>query len=130
MAAGTATTVDVVVYFLCFNLLFKKEDISLFAISMTAPTISLMISYTFGLVTNFTITKYFVFPDSTLRISSQFFRYVSVALIILIANFYLMHFLIGFMKIFPTISRAISAIVVGVISFVVHKAFSFEVGKR
>lgn len=130
-AAGFATVVDVLIYFTMLHFVLKKQDFaigSLFVIG--APTISLAVSYSCGLITNFTITKYFVFAESELRGRTQFGRFVLVAAIVLIANYLFMNFLIKVIGIYPTPSRAISAITIGVFSFMAHKAFSFKVGKK
>ena len=131
MAAGIATVVDVSIYFIAFNYIFKKQDIHLMQfLVLGAPTASLVLSYSCGLITNFAITKYFVFTESDLRGHHQLMRYVMVAVLILFLNYGFMSFLIRTMEWFPTIARATSAIVIGFISFAIHKVFSFKVSKE
>jgi putative flippase GtrA len=131
MAAGIATVVDVSIYFIAFNYIFKKQDIHLMQfLVLGAPTASLVLSYSCGLITNFTITKYFVFTESDLRGHHQLMRYVMVAVLVLFLNYGFMSFLIRTMEWFPTIARATSAIVIGFISFAIHKVFSFKVSKE
>jgi putative flippase GtrA len=131
IAAAIATVVDVSVYFMAFNYIFKKEDFHLLhLVTLGAPTVSLILSYSCGLITNFTISKYFVFTDSDLRGHHQLMRYVMVAVLILFLNYGFMSFLIKTMEWFPTIARATSAIVIGFISFAIHKVFSFKVSKE
>ncbi len=131
ISAGLATWVDVVVYFVSFNYLYKKEDIDIFGFyTVSAPTASLILSYTVGLLTNFTLTKFLVFKDSELETHKQLFRYVMVALLVLGANYVLMRFLIREMEWYPTLTRAVSAVSIGILSFVVHKSFSFKVSDK
>lgn len=131
MAAGIATAVDVCVYFIAFNYIFKKQDIHLSpVIVLGAPTVSLVLSYSCGLITNFAISKYFVFTESDLRGHHQLMRYVMVAILILFLNYGFMSFLIKTLGWFPTISRAVSAVTVGMLSFVIHKSFSFKTGNN
>lgn len=131
MAAGIATVVDVSIYFIAFNYIFKKQDIHLMQfLVLGAPTASLVLSYSCGLITNFTITKYFVFTESDLRGHHQLMRYVMVAVLVLFLNYGFMSFLIRTMEWFPTIARATSAIIIGFISFAIHKVFSFKVSKE
>ena len=95
ISAGLATWVDVVVYFVSFNYLYKKEDIDIFGFyTVSAPTASLILSYTIGLLTNFTLTKFLVFKESELETHKQLFRYVMVAILVLILNYFLMSLLI------------------------------------
>jgi len=126
-----ATTVDVLVYFLSFNYLYHKRDIEMFGLlTVSAATASLVLSYTVGLLTNFTITKLLVFRESELETHKQLFRYVVVALAVLAANYFLMRLLIREWEWFPTIARAFSALAIGVLSFMVHKSFSFRSGSN
>ncbi len=130
-SAGIATVVDVTVYFLAFNFIYEKQDIHLFNFMvLSAPTGSLMLSYTCGLATNFLITKYLVFTESDLRGIHQLVRYIMVALFILMLNYFFMSFLIKILEWYPTLSRIVSALTIGVLSFVIHKFYSFRVSNK
>lgn len=127
-SAGTATAVDVTVYFIAFNYFFHKQDLNIFNLMvLSAPTASLILSYTCGLITNFLITKYLVFNESDLRGIHQLMRYVMVALVILMLNYFFMSFLIKILEWYPTIARIVSALSIGVLSFMIHKFYSFKV---
>jgi putative flippase GtrA len=131
VAAGTATVVDLTVYYLVFHHVFYGEMFLKFnTFEISIPSICLIVSFSCGLVTNFTISKYFVFKDSQLKTSTQFMRFLIVAVLILLANITFMNFLIKIVGIFPTISRAISAVIIGLFSFILHKAFSFKTEKK
>ena len=107
IAAGVATVVDVGLYYLCFNYLFEKQPVTLFdSFVLKATTISLVISYSCGLVTNFSISKFLVFTDSEMKTTSAFFRFVMVALFVLMLNYFFMDFLIHQLLWYPTIARA------------------------
>jgi len=131
ISAGVATWVDITVYFLAYNYLYKKLDFDLFGMYVvSAPSASLLLSYTIGLLTNFTITKMLVFKESELATYKQLFRYVIVAIFVLILNYIAMRFLIRQLDWFPTIARAVSAISIGLLSFVIHKSFSFKMNSK
>lgn len=131
IAAALATVVDISVYFCMFNYILKKQDVHLTSLLvLSAPTVSLIASYSCGLITNFSISKYFVFKESDLRGRHQLMRYLMVAVLILILNYGFMSFLIKSLEWYPTISRAISAVTIGFISFAIHKTFSFKVNKE
>ena len=126
-SAGTATCVDVGVYFISFNYLFRKVDMDLAGLFvLSAPTASLILSYSAGLLTNFTITRLIVFNESELKTRTQFFRFVLVAILVLGMNWVLMRWLIRGLEWFPTVARAFSALSIGVFSFMIHKSFSFR----
>lgn len=131
ISAGIATWVDVTVYFIAFNYIYQKSDINLFnKMVVSASTASLILSYTMGLMTNFVITKFLVFKESELETYKQLFRYIIVAMVILVLNYTMMQFLIRKLEWYPTIARAVSALTIGVLSFVIHKTFSFKVPKK
>ena len=131
MSAGVATLVDISVYFIAFNYIYQKQDVHLFdSLLITAPTAALLLSYTAGLITNFLITKFLVFHESDLETHKQLFRYILVALVVLALNYVLMRFLIRNLDWFPTLARACSAITIGILSFAIHKTFSFRVSKE
>ena len=130
VSAGLATWVDITVYFLAYNYLYQKMDFEVFdAYTISAATASLFLSYTFGLLTNFLITRYLVFSESELEFHKQLFRYVLVALLVLALNWGFMRILIRELEWVPTIARAVCALVIGKLSFVIHKTFSFKVRK-
>jgi putative flippase GtrA len=127
ITAGVATVVDVIVYFSVFNFLFHKEDLHIAALTIGAPSASLVFSFACGLFTNFMLTRHFVFTTSELKSSVQFGRFVLVAVAVFISNYYLMNFLIKVLDWYPTIARGFSAVTIGVLSFITHKAFSFKI---
>ena len=123
--------VDISMYFIAFNYIYQKNDILLFSsFTIAASTASLLLSYTMGLITNFIITKFLVFHESDLETHKQLFRYILVALVILALNYVMMRFLIRNLEWYPTIARAVSAISIGLLSFIIHKTFSFRVSKE
>ncbi len=131
ISAGIATWVDITIYFVAFNYIYQKSDIDVLGLfTVAASTASLILSYTMGLITNFLITKFLVFSESELATHHQLMRFVLVALFILVLNYFLMHFLINNFGWFPTIARGTSAITIGFLSFLIHKTFSFKVGKK
>ena len=131
ISAGVATLVDISVYFIAFNYIYQKEDIHLFkSFIVTAPTAALMLSYTAGLITNFLITKFLVFHESDLEAHKQLFRYILVAMVVLCLNYVLMRYLIRSLEWYPTLARTFSAISIGMLSFIIHKTFSFRVSKE
>jgi putative flippase GtrA len=128
IAAGLATVVDVVVYFITYNFILSKRDFAITEIIVvSAPSISLVISFSCGLFTNFVISKYYVFTESNIRGRHQLMRYVMVALFILMLNYFFMSLLIRGLGWYPTIARVVSALTIGAASFVIHKVFSFKV---
>ena len=127
ISGGTSTAVDIAVYFLVFNFVIQKQPVYLLNSQISAHTASLCISFTAGFVTNFLISKYFVFNSSNLSTRIQLFRYIIVAAINFSANYFLLKFFVEFMHWYPTASRALAAMIVAVLSFFLGKYFAFRV---
>ena len=126
-AAATATIVDVLVFWTVFNKLLHQQNHNLFGIMvLKAPTLALICGFSCGLITNFMITKFFVFNETEAKARWQLLRFILVAIIVLICNYYLMWFLTSQLNWYATVSRAVSAVTIGVFSFTAHKFFSFK----
>jgi putative flippase GtrA len=138
IAAGVATLVDIAVYALVYAYVFTQKEYFRITpdVAITGEFLSILVSYHCGLLVNFTISKFFVFQESGLRTGTQFARFVLVAEIVFVANFLTTRFLwslipgllgIADKRILAFIIRTLSAGTIGVLSFVLHKMFSFEV---
>lgn len=126
-AAASATVVDVLVFWVVFNKILHQQNHDLFGMMvLKAPTLALICGFSCGLITNFTITKFFVFNQSEAKTRWQLARFVLVAIIVLICNYYFMWFLTAQLHWYATISRAVSAVTIGIFSFTAHKFFSFK----
>jgi len=127
-AAGIATLVDVLMYYVIYNFVLHQQPFEAWGwLVLKAPTFALICSYSSGLVTNFGISRIWVFTESELKGHHQFFRFILVALVVLVANYFFMYFLIRVLDWYPTVSRGISAITIGLFSFLAHKTFSFKI---
>jgi putative flippase GtrA len=126
-SGGTSTGVDMVSYYIAYNYLLKKEHLVIGNATIGAHIAALCISYSLGLITNFLITRYFVFTESTLRKREQFIRYILVAIIVFAGNYFMMKILVEVCDVWPTVARAIAAATIAFLSFRLHKVFTFKV---
>lgn len=127
LSAGIAFLVDVSIYFVTITFVFKNQPIIIFSKQVSAHSFCLFISYSCGVITNFLLTKYAVFSESTLASRKQFFRFVLIATIGFFANYGLLRFFVEVWHVFPTLARIISALSLGVASYFVHKLFTFKI---
>lgn len=127
ISGGTAAGVDVVSYYVIFNYILLKQDISFFHSIVSAPVASLICSFSLGFVTSFALSKYFVFTESNLRGRQQLVRFIVVGAINFACNYFLMKFFVEFLHFFPTVARVISIGIVAFLSFYLHKVFTFKV---
>lgn len=127
ISGGTATVVDVVSFFIIFNYILEKENLHFGHVQIGAHIASLCVSFTLGLITNFLITKYFVFNESNIRGREQFLRYIMVAVVTFFGNYFMMKLLVDVFNVWPTMARLIAVGTIAVLSYRLHKVFTFKV---
>ncbi len=117
--------VDLTVFSIFYNLVFFKQTVNLYGWVLNPYSAALIISYSCGAVTSFSINKFFVFSDSR-SWKMQLLRFVPVNLLAFAANFVLLKFFVEFLHFWPTVGRAGSAILVAFVTFNLHKHFTFQ----
>lgn len=127
ISGGTATGVDVVSFFIIFNYILDKQPLHFGHVLIGAHIASLCASFTLGLITNFLITKYFVFNESNIRGREQFLRYMMVAVVTFFGNYFMMKLLVDVINVWPTMARLIAVGTIAVLSYRLHKVFTFKV---
>lgn len=126
LSAGIAAVIDVLTYYTVINFIINHSAVTINKETISAHEFSLFISYTVGVVSNFLITKYAVFNDSTLKSRQQFTRFAIVAIIGFFANYGLLRFFVEYCGLWPTLSRITSALSLGFASYFIHKGFTFK----
>jgi putative flippase GtrA len=127
VAAGSGFLMDQITYLICYYFLFAEKEFPLGTWMITPRVPSLLISFSVGLVVNFSISKYFVFKSSFLRGRTQFFRFIHVTIIIFILNYVMMRFLEDHFGLESGISRFVAAASISLLSFFLHKSYTFKV---
>lgn len=129
-SAGLGFLVDVLAFHLLFNYILTDAVYKVFSFPLDHYTLSLAISFSMGVVTNFLITRYMVFYESKLRPSRQFIRFISVAAIGYFANLELFKLLKNGLYLYPDVARILAAVSLFFASFFIHKVFSFSLSLR
>lgn len=129
LSAGIAAIADFVMYFIMINFVLEKSTINVFGRIFKAHEFAFYISYSFGVLVNFTLTKFTVFNNSTLKSRQQFSRFVLIAFIGFYANYGLLKLFVELFGFIPTFSRILAALSLAFVSYYVHKLFTFSVNK-
>lgn len=127
LSGGIATGVDVFTFFIMINYILQKNDLVFGRVHISAHIAALCVSFSLGLITNFLITKYFVFNESNIKGREQFLRYILVAAITFVGNYFMMKILVEVFNVWPTFARLIAVGTIAVLSFRLHKVFTFKV---
>ena len=88
---------------------------------------SAAISYSVGMVGNYSLNKYFNFKNKSNKIIQQFGLFVFIALIGLILNQLILYLLVEFASLWYISAKIISLFIVLIWSFYGHKKLTFKV---
>lgn len=128
---GANTILDLGLYFISFNYIFKKEIVQItdsiaFEPYIAAFLFAFIITFPIG----FALSKYIVWTESNLKGRVQLFRYFLLVLINLFLNYALLKIFVETFHIFPTISKMLTIVIVVTISYLTQKHFTFKVKKE
>jgi putative flippase GtrA len=130
LSASAGFAVDMCLFYLLFNYVFADASYDIFGFAIRNSSVSLIISYSLGVIVNFLMTRYLVFSQSKLSPVKQFVRFSAVAFIGFFANLGVLKFLIQQLNIYPPYARIGAALSLFVASYFVHKVFSFSLSLR
>lgn len=125
VAAGSGMLVDLLAYTVLFHFVLYHLHFP-----------SLIISFGLGLITNFLVSKYVVFSQSTLETGTQFKRFLAISAVVFFANMGLMQVLyiqlprisdlLPKLPFYGGIVRLVAGGSIAIVSFLSHKFLSFE----
>ena len=104
-----------------YNFVLHQQDFVYEHIRIASHVIALCVSFLMGLITNFLIS------ESALRGRDQFARYLIVAAITFVGNYFMMKMLVEVFGVWPTAARLMAVATIALLSYRLHKAFTFKV---
>lgn len=127
---GINMFLDLFLYFVAFNFIFKKEVVQLTPSVAFEPYIAaFLFSFIITFPTGFLLSKYVVWTESNIRGRVQLFRYFLLVLMNLLLNYALLKIFVEVFHIFPTISKFLTIVIVVTFSYLTQKHFTFKVKK-
>jgi len=121
---------DLLLYFVAFNFIFKKEVVQLTPSIAFEPYIAaFLFSFIITFPTGFLLSKYVVWTESNIRGRVQLFRYFLLVLMNLLLNYALLKIFVEVFHIFPTVSKFLTIVIVVTFSYLTQKHFTFKVKK-
>lgn len=127
---GANMVLDIALFALSYNLLYKKHNLDLGIYIMSAPTASLITASFISFFTGFYLSRYVVFPESEVRGRTQLVRYFMIVVICFFLNYIFLWFFINFLGWYPTPSKIVTTVFVVAFSYLSQSYFSFRVKKR
>lgn len=126
---GTNTLLDILIFFLAFHLLLRQNDLILWSGTLTISShiAAFLIAFSVSFPIGFILSKYIVFPHSTIRGRIQLLRYALMVASCILLNYVFLHLFVGYFGWYPTPSKVITTGLVAVFSYISQRNFTFQV---
>lgn len=126
VCGGSNMLFDIILYFVSYNFLLRKQVLNLGFIAFEPYTAALWMAFIISFPTGFLLSKYIVFNGSQLKGKIQLFRYVLIVGINLLLNYSIIKVLVEMMHFYPTIARIFATGFVVTFSYLSQKHFTFK----
>lgn len=123
---GVNTSLDIFLYFVFYNYILGKDDVSFFIITVSPHIAAFIIVFPITFTTGFLLSKFITFTQSSLHGRIQLFRYVVVVAICIFLNYVFIKIFVEFLNIYPTPSKILTTIVVVLFSYFAQKYYTFK----
>lgn len=126
---GSNTLLDLVLYFITYNFILKKQFVSLGFITITPHIAAFLIVFPITFLTGFILAKYITFVASEMRGRVQLFRYGVTVAISIFLNYIFLKLFVEVFGFYPTFSKLLTTGLVVIYSFFSQKYFTFQMHK-
>lgn len=123
---GFNTTLDILLFFVCYNFVFKKQVVHVGSIAMTPHIAAFLASFSITFPLGFYLSRNVVFSGSNLSGRIQLFRYFLLVLACIALNYMFLKILVEQLHVYPTVSKMITTAVVVSFSYLTQKHFTFR----
>lgn len=127
---GANTLLDILLYFLSYHYIFKKEIVHTPLISISPYIAAFIFSFSITFPSGFYLMRNIVFTGSYLRGRVQLFRYFLLVVASVLANYFFIKLFVEKFEFYPTIAKIITTIIVISFSYVSQRYFTFRVKKE
>lgn len=125
-AGGANTFLDIALFSICYNLVFKKQDVHLGFATLSPHIASLFAALCVSLPTGFYLNRYIVFQQSGLKAKSQLARYVMVTAVCIFLNYIFLKVFVDYLGFYPTPSKIVTTLLVIVFSYTSQTYWFFK----
>ncbi len=122
---GANMALDMVLYFVLFNYVLKKDNLNLGLIVISPQIASYLIVFPITFCLGLWLAKNITFQNSPLSDATQRGRYLLVTVINILLKYGGIKLLVSF-GIFPSISNAVMTVVTVIFSYIMQKHFTFK----
>ncbi|MFA5573836.1 MAG: GtrA family protein [Brumimicrobium sp.] len=130
VTGGLNMALDLFIYFLSYNFIFKKQVVQITDTLAFEPYIAaFLLAFIITFPTGFLLSKYIVWSESNLKGKVQLFRYFLLVVTNIFLNYILLKFFVEVCHIYPTPSKLLTIIIIVTFSYLTQKHFTFRVRK-
>jgi putative flippase GtrA len=127
---GGNTVLGIIIFNFFYTYIFKEQNVTAGFLVMKPHNAALFISFCVSFVVGFTLSKFVVFTDSTVRGRIQLFRYFVTYVVNLMLSYFLMKVFVEFAYLNVTVSQLLTTVVIIAVSYLSQKYFTFKTGKE
>jgi putative flippase GtrA len=126
---GANTAFDILLYFIFYNFVLNRQILDLGIVAISPHIAAFLLVFPITFCTGFILAKYVTFTASELRGRIQLFRYGLTVLGAILLNYVFLKFFVEYTGLYPTLSKALTTIIVVAFSYLMQRYFSFKTGR-
>ena len=123
---GFNTVLDITIFSLAYNFLYKKADVVIYGFHIEAFIASFLTSFIITFPLGFYMSRYVVFQETSRKKGKQLVRYLLVVVGCLYLNYIFLNIFINYFHWFPTPAKAFTTVFVVIFSYISQKHFTFK----
>jgi putative flippase GtrA len=123
---GTNTFLDICLFSISYNFIFKKQNVFLGFVTLTPHIASFFLSFCITFPFGFYLSRYVIFQQSSLRGRVQLFRYFLVIIGCILLNYFFLKLFVDQMGWYPTFAKIVTTVFVVIFSYISQNYFSFR----
>jgi len=123
---GGNTLLDIFLYFIAYNFVLAKQIVYTPAGPISPHIGAFLLAFMVSFPTGYLLNRHIVFPGSALRGRVQLFRYFLLVVICVVLNYVFIKLFVEKFHIYPTISKALTTVIVVSFSYLTQKNFTFR----
>ncbi|MBX3240415.1 MAG: GtrA family protein [Chitinophagaceae bacterium] len=127
---GVNNLMDILLYFIAYNFIFKKEIVHTPLISISPYIAAFIFSFVITFPTGFYLMRNIVFSGSSLKGRVQLFRYFLLVVVCVLMNYVFIKLFVERFEFYPTIAKIITTIIVVSFSYLSQRHFTFKIEKE
>lgn len=125
---GSNTMFDILIYFISYNFVLDKQPLNFMGMMIGPHIAAFIISFSLSFPSGFILSRYIVFPESTVvRKRIQLFRYAVLVAMCIVLNYVFLKLFVESFGWYATPSKMLTTMLVAVFSYISQRNFTFKV---